>query len=374
MSQDFPLDRRLLKEVLDHLNIGAYITDRQRRIVVWNRKAAEITGYPAERVVGTACWDNLLQHVDKEGRQLCTTRLCPLYRSMNLGEESAEPILVYAKRADGSRLAVSVSAAPLADEAGNVVGGIETFRDESAHVADMEFAGRIQRHLFPRRMPPADAVAFDVRYYPRDVIGGDFYDIFEVESGRFGVMVADVRGHGVSAALYTMWLKSLEAVYASRAGNPAAMITALNRTFTRMAISDSFATAVYAIYDSGSGDFTYCNAGHPPPLVYGARQKAVRELESHGMPLGISSEEAYHASTVRLAVGDLAFLYTDGLADVEGKDGRMLAAADLAAILAAAVDADAAELLDRVYNAVLERSSEVSLADDCMMISVRRTA
>ncbi len=372
MPDDFPLDRGLLGRVLDQLNIGAYITDRQRRIMVWNRKAAEITGHPAEKVVGTACWDNILQHIDKDGRQLCTTSLCPLLRSMNLGKASADPILVYARKADGARIAVSVSAAPLTDDSGNIVGAIETFRDESAYVADMEFAAKIQRHLFPRRLPSNESIIFDVRYWPHDVIGGDFYDVFEIEPNLYGIMVADVRGHGVSAALYTMWLKSLESANAGRAGDPPAMIGALNRAFVRMTVPDSFVTGLYGVFEAPTGIFTYCNAGHVPPLIYRAGSHEVSELESHGLPLGISSEEAYESSSVEVAAGDMVFLYTDGLADVAGKNGRMLTARDLSEILAAQIADGQEDLLDRIYQAVLDRSSQVALDDDCMMISARR--
>lgn len=372
MADEFPLDRKLLLEVMNRLNIGAYITDTRRRIIVWNRKAEEITGHKAKDVVGTACWDNVLKHLDKEDRQLCTTRLCPLYRCINLGEETADVTLVFAQKADGGRVAVSVSAAPLRDESGEVVGGVETFRDETRRVIDMEFAGKIQRHLFPRRLPGDERIEFDVRYFPHDVIGGDFYDVFEVEPHRFGVMIADVRGHGVSAALYTMWLKSLESNFADRAGDPPAMISALNRTLARFVLTESFATGLYGVFDASTGAFTYSNAGHPPPLVYNAETGNVRELESHGMPLGVASDETYTSSTVETAPGDLIFLYTDGLTDVTGTDGKMLNAARLGEIVAREMRRAREGLLDRVYQAVLDLSRDVALADDCMMLTARR--
>jgi len=373
MAEEFPLDRQLLMEVLNRLNIGAYVTDRQRRIIIWNRKAEEITGHKREDVVGTACWDNILKHVDKHGHQLCTTRLCPLYRCMNLGEETADVALVYAQKADGRRVAVSVSAAPLRDESGEVVGGIETFRDETRRVIDMEFAGKIQRHLFPRRLPESEAVEFDVRYFPHDVIGGDFYDVFEVEPGKFSVMVADVRGHGVSAALYTMWLKSLESNFAERAGDPSAMISALNRMLSRFVLPESFATGLYGVLDSSTGAFTYSNAGHPPPLVYSAASGRVRELESHGMPLGVTSDEVYESSVIETEVGDLVFLYTDGLTEVTGADGKVLNGRRLGEIIANEMEGPHDDFLDRVYSHVLDLSREVALADDCMMLSIRRS-
>lgn len=372
VKSKFPLNTDLLQEVLNTLNLCAYVTDIERNIVVWNRKAEEVTGYSAADVVGTACWDNVLQHVDKDGHELCRSRMCPLLRCMQLGVENEDPVLIYAKRADGHRVAVSASAAPLRDEAGNIVGGIETFRDETRLVADMEFAAKIQRHLFPTRLPETDLLEFDVRYFPHDLVGGDFYDVWEIEPGKFGVLVADVSGHGVSAALYTMWLKILEENFQSRAANPAEMITALNRALGRFVVPESFATAVYAVVDAKNCTCHYCNAGHPVPLHYSKASGEVFQLESHGLPLAVASDESYESSMIDLEPGDLILLYTDGLAEVTDRDGTMLNARRLGGLLADVVVGGRDGLLDRIYQSVLDRSRDVKLADDCMMLSIHR--
>ena len=98
MPESFPLDVDALLSVLNYLNMGVYITDRERRILLWNRKAEEITGYSAESVVGKACHEQVLNHVDKDNHPLCSTDLCPLHRAISLEKESDEPVLVYAKR------------------------------------------------------------------------------------------------------------------------------------------------------------------------------------------------------------------------------------------------------------------------------------
>ncbi|MHC4714904.1 MAG: PP2C family protein-serine/threonine phosphatase [Planctomycetota bacterium] len=372
MPDEFPLDRDLLLEVLNRLNIGAYVTDLNRGIIIWNRKAEEITGHKAENVVGTACWDNVLNHVDKDGHELCRTDLCPLRRSILLGVETKDPILVYARRPDGTRAAVSVSTAPLRDPDGNIVGGIETFRDESGQVADMQFAQKIQRHLFPQRLPAADPMEFDVRYFPHDLVGGDFYDALELENGKVGVLVADVRGHGVSAALYTMWLRMLEENFKERAEDPEQMITALNRALARFTLSESFATAIYGVVDPAAGTLEYSNAGHPPPLHYRKASADVAELESHGMPLGVTSDEVYESAVVDLEPGDIILAYTDGLAEVTDREGRMLNAERLSALMLNAVKSGPRLLLDRMYETVRALSKDVALADDCTLLSIRR--
>ena len=129
MSESFGIDVNMLVRVLNYLNAGVYVTDKERQIMLWNRKAEEITGYRAEEVVGSACHDDVLNHINKDGVRLCPSELCPLHRSIETGVASGEPILLYARKRDGKRVAVSVSVAPLHDDSGNIIGGIEIFRD-----------------------------------------------------------------------------------------------------------------------------------------------------------------------------------------------------------------------------------------------------
>jgi len=125
-----------------------YVTDLDRRIVLWNRKAEEITGHKAADVIGKACHENILVHIDKDGHKLCTTKLCPLYRAMNLNKATRSPAIIYARCADGHRIGVSVDSSPMHDAGGKVIGGIETFSDSTEQVRNLEFAKQIQQNLF----------------------------------------------------------------------------------------------------------------------------------------------------------------------------------------------------------------------------------
>ena len=373
MPDTFPLDVNALLPVLNYLNLGVYITDLQRRIVLWNRKAEEMTGYPAADVVGKACHDDVLCHVDKNGQPLCSTRLCPLHRAIVTNSESSEPVLLYAKKSDWQRVALSVSVAPLRDEAGRVIGGIEAFRDETLQVRDLEFAKTIQQHLLPQSLPAAANIAFDVGYYPHDLIGGDFYDVRDLGENRHGVLVADVRGHGVSAALYTMWLKSLSESLSANAAAPGDFMTALNRELSRFVVDESFATAFYAVVDAARGAIAYSNAGHPGPLHFHAAADEVAALETHDMPLGMWEEETYESATVTLKPGDLLLCYTDGVTESLDKQGDMLGEEGLTKLLREEISKGAANLLERLYRKVLDNCGSVSLGDDVLLLSITHT-
>lgn len=374
MPDSLPLDVSHLRTALDHLNMGVYITDRDRRILLWNRKAQEITGWRSEQVLGRACRDRVLDHVDRNGQTLCTTKMCPLFRAMELNVESREPILVYARKADGSRVAVSVTVAPLRDEEGAVVGGIETFRDESAQVRDLEFARTVQQRLAPRSLPQEGEVRFAVRHYPHDLVSGDFYDVRQVAPGRYGALLADVRGHGVSAGLYTMMLKGMEEQALPHAAEPARFMAAMNAELSRYVVDESFATAFYAVVDTADGRVRYTNAGHPAPMHFHDTDRSVTELDTHGLPLGIVADGGYAEGEAQLAPGDMLLCFTDGIIEVHDRQKKMLGPPWLADELRRYAHGAGEGLLERIYRDALNACGDVMLPDDVLMLSIARKA
>jgi len=374
MPEPFPLDVNALLSVLNHLNLGVYITDCERRILLWNRKAEEITGYRAADVVGKACHEQILVHVDKDHHALCSTHFCPLYRSITLGKESQDPVLVYAKGREGQRIAVSVSTAPLRDASGKIVGGIEVFRDATPQIRDMEFAQRIQRHLMPQTLPEIPNFQFDVRFYPHDLVGGDFYDVRHLGPNQYGFMVADVRGHGVSAALYTMWLKSLGESLTAQAASPGRFMTAMGRELKKFVVEESFATVFYGVLNAERFEVTYTNAGHPPPLHFHAAGGEVTPLDSHGLPLGILADVEYKAATTRLDPGDLLLCYTDGITESADTQGQRMGAKGLADLLKEQILRAKTNILEHIFRHVKQQCGNVSLSDDVLLLSVARKA
>lgn len=123
------------QSILEQITDGVYITDKERKILFWNRACEEITGYLADEVTGKRCADGILEHVDMSGNKICSTDLCPLHRAMITGKPSQTPLTVRAKHKDGRRVIVEVSVAPVFDISGKVIGGVEMFRDVSRKIA-----------------------------------------------------------------------------------------------------------------------------------------------------------------------------------------------------------------------------------------------
>jgi PAS domain S-box-containing protein len=203
------LEKVTVESVINSLCDGVYVCDLERRITYWSKSATRITGWNEKDVVGRQCYDNILCHIDKDGRQLCGEEYCPLHRTMVTGKTSQVSQLVYALGANGKRIPMEVTVAPVHDDSGKVIGGVETFRDASATVHDMERAKAIQQFAMEKDLSEDIPVALTTHYIPHDIVGGDYYAIKDLGKSQYGIMLADVMGHGVAAALYTMHLSSL---------------------------------------------------------------------------------------------------------------------------------------------------------------------
>lgn len=363
----------LAPELLNSIADGVYVTDRQRQIVFWNRAAERITGWSQAEVVGRSCYDNMLVHVDKDGHRLCGEEFCPLHRAIVADCASAEPLLVYAQAKSGKRVPVEVSVAPIHDARGEVVGGIEVFRDLGAAAEDLRCAQLIQQRSLATVLPRDARYQFGIRYVPRDLIGGDFYRLEAIGSDAYVGMVADVMGHGVSAALYTMQLRALWEDFRPQFAAPAAFFEKVNAGLHQLAHdNDYFATGFFFHLDAASGCMRYANAGHPEPIVL-RRTGATEFLGGHGPGLGLFVPVAYPEGETVLAPGDTLVAYTDGAVEIFNAAGEEMQDSGLVQALryaqAGTPDCD----FDRLEEALLKFSNGIRFPDDLTILRVHRT-
>jgi phosphoserine phosphatase RsbU/P len=178
---------------------------------------------------------------------------------------------------------------------------------------ELEIARNIQLSILPEKVPATKGLEIAVRYVPMTQVAGDFYDFIELPDGRLGVLVADVSGHGVPAALIAAMLKMAFVSHAPAAADPAEMLTKLNGALYGH-FSSHFVTAVYAVIDAAAGTMTYSAAAHPPVLVRRG-DGSVDELSENGLMLGAFDFAQYTNAWTKFGVGDQVLLYTDGLAE-----------------------------------------------------------
>lgn len=228
-------------------------------------------------------------------------------------------------------LRTELSSAPGADGAGRA--------DLAELDQQLRLAGRLQQDFLPRRMPEVGPLRFAALYRPAGWVSGDLYDVARLDETHVGFYVADVVGHGMPAALLTMFIKKALQTkrifgHAYRIVPPDASLAELNADICDQDLpSCQFCTAFYGVVDTATLTLTYARAGHPAPILIRADGSSGL-LNSPGFLLGVVPEAPFASSRLHLAAGDRLMLYTDGLEGVLGRAADS-SAADLRAIFTA---------------------------------------
>jgi sigma-B regulation protein RsbU (phosphoserine phosphatase) len=180
-------------------------------------------------------------------------------------------------------------------------------------VKDMEFARTVQESFLPQHAPEVPHYKFSSHYTPAQEVGGDFYDFIPLDADRIGIVVGDVSGKGVPAALFMAKLGSDLRTLAFTEDGPAAALEKLNDLLVERSRRGMFATLLYLELDSRNNALTIASAGHLPPLLKHADGPVRRLSTSGGSPLGIVSGMKFGQETATLERGDAVVLYTDGI-------------------------------------------------------------
>lgn len=356
--------------ILDSLNEGLYVCDTERRILYWSRSAERITGWLSSEVVGRKCSDNILVHVDKDGRLLCGEEFCPLHRCMHTDKKSEAPLIVFGQTSSGTRIPMAVSVAPVHDEQGTVIGGVETFSDYSATYANLLRAKRIQTLSMDFALPRDDRVSFKSFYLPHNMIGGDYFALRKLDADRYGFMLADVMGHGIAAALYTMHLSSLWEHNGDMLTSPASFARHLNLELCKVVKDESFATAVCGVLDAAGRSVRIASAGGPPILIF-KEDGTVEEIELPGWPFGVADDAEYDEVELRCDSGGSLLLFSDGAIEIQDAGGRLLGCGGLLDILRFQEYPGSGINIKNLHEALLNYSNDIRLDDDLTFLEIR---
>jgi PAS domain S-box-containing protein len=357
--------------ILDSLSEGVYVCDRDRRIVFWSKSAERITGWQSEDVVGKRCLEDILCHVDKDGHRLCGEEYCPLHRAMITGVTTSVPIIVFAQSKDGRRIPTQVTTSPIRNAAGEVIGGVETFRDVSPILVDLERAKKIQEQSLDQDLPADPRVQFSTFFMPHDIVGGDYYAIKQIDADRYGFLLADMEGHGVAAALYAMHLSILWNRYFHLLKHPADFTAAVNAALIEIFGSVvTFATAMCGIIDVPEATLCFSGAGGPTPLII-HENWTVDQPKSTGPPLGIMEDISYKEKTVKLEPGDSILLFSDGAIEIENAKNEWLGNEGFLEILKSLGYPRKKLSMDFLEEELLKFSNDIRLQDDITIIEVR---
>jgi len=240
---------------------------------------------------------------------------------------------------------------------------------------DLELARGVQRGFLPLQLPEVPGYEFFAHYNAAYEVGGDYYDFILLPQKRIAVLLGDVAGKGVVAALLMAKLSADARFCMLAEPDPAAAVTRLNALMIQSGIADRFVTLVAAVLDPGSHTVTLVNAGHPPPLIYHLSTRTAEDTpgnEAAGLPLGVLDGFEYRSFQVSLAPGDSILAFTDGVTEAMNSQDLLLETKGVhAAVRGEAYSTRA--LGEQVVKVVREFADGRSQQDDIALVGLGRT-
>jgi len=237
---------------------------------------------------------------------------------------------------------------------------------------ELETARQIQQSILPESVPQMGGLDLAARYIPMAAVAGDFYDFIVLDNKRVGILVADVSGHGMPAALIASMLKIALAAQADHAAEPARVLQGLNQALCGK-FQHHYVTAAYALVDMEKRTLTYAGAGHPPLLLWGGTSAGVRDISENGLFLGRFDFATYSSVEVPLAPGDWGLLYTDGISETTNVAQVEFGTERFRQFLAAERNTSADQLADRLLEELSRWSARrrgEDLDDDITMVAI----
>lgn len=240
---------------------------------------------------------------------------------------------------------------------------------------DLEMAARVQRSLLPERMPDTDGFCINGFYEASTLLGGDYYDFYE-RSGELVILVADVSGHGVQAALSSMVLKASFREAASRSDGPMRLLDNMNTQLAKILPSSMYACAASVWIKPGESRVRIANAGLPYPIVLRADSEQVDELAMSGVPLALLPDEmpdSYDYRELELKSGDVLLLTSDGLGDIRNEKDQFFHEGPLREALRDLRGKPGPDVIEGlVTNATSFRNSKANPDDVCIVTLTRQ--
>ncbi len=236
---------------------------------------------------------------------------------------------------------------------------------------DLELARNVQRAFLPNSDPGSPGYEFYHYYLPADQVGGDYFDYIQLSDGRLAIIVADVVGHGVAAAMLMAKLSAETRFLLASQSSPATAITMLNDTISRLGI-DRFVTLLCLVLEPTSGKIEIVNAGHMPPLWL-KKDGSMEEPggDAAGVPIGVIDDFEYDMATMQLDHGGRLVLYTDGIHEAPALDGKMFGIARLQKLVSNG-DGDLKSIGENIICDVHQFIRGTQQADDMCLVIVGR--
>jgi sigma-B regulation protein RsbU (phosphoserine phosphatase) len=236
----------------------------------------------------------------------------------------------------------------------------------------LRIARQIWENIMPQNVPVLSSASISARSIPATVVGGDFYDFIQIGEDRLALVIADVSGKGIPAAMMMNTVKSVLHIEATRNPSPYDLVTNVNNLLIQSAKMEGFITLTYLVIDLGLKRLFITNAGHNPTLIFRKADNTCQKIGSESIPLAIMQDQAFPCAETPINPGDAIILYTDGITESRNPQKQMFELDRLSQIIERFGNSKTAdEIVENIYQGVKIFSSGASQHDDMTVVGFK---
>ncbi|HMA68279.1 MAG TPA: SpoIIE family protein phosphatase [Candidatus Mcinerneyibacterium sp.] len=240
---------------------------------------------------------------------------------------------------------------------------------------ELNIAKKIQKSIIPHNLPKLKNIKIDTKYLPMENVGGDFYDFHVIDKNKFGVLISDVSGHGIPAALIASMVKIAFSTLSKYAEEPRVLVQKLNEILYDK-IKGRFITAGYILVDLEKNKVVYASAGHPPIYIYNSSTDKLGEFIARGMLIGYKdiNLDQYEEVSIPIKKGDKILLYTDGIIEAINENMELFGEERMKSIIISDSNENISNILNDIYESLLNwvrtKNNKIIVNDDITLIGI----
>ncbi|MGB8424925.1 MAG: SpoIIE family protein phosphatase [Desulfobacterales bacterium] len=354
------------RRIVETTSEGFLLMDKDFVITDVNDAYCRMIGYSRSEIIGKTPLD----YVTEDFRQYLK------FNRLELAAGDTREIEGTVLSKDGRRIPVLVHSNKLRDDHGVVIGNMNFVIDMTERKKSLELAAEVQRSLLPQLNPQIRGLDIAGRALSCDEIGGDYFDYLpdrDCPDGPLGVVVGDVTGHGVEAALLMTTARAFLRMRAAQCGAPSQIITEMNRHLARDVLDTGrFMTLFYLSIEPDKRQLCWVRAGHDPALIYDSVRQEFVELKGAGLALGVDATTVYQQNLkTGLTAGQVIIVGTDGIWESCDREGKMYGRQRFRDIIRGHAQLPATAIIEAVYDDVNQFTRGCKPRDDMTLVVIK---
>jgi len=373
-------------DIIEFMPDAILAVDLDGRVMVWNKAMESLTGVKADDMLGKDNYEHALPFYGFRRPILVDMVLTPFKQFENEyarfkkeGNAVLGEIFIPRLGPNGSYLLAK--AATLYNAAGDKVGAIESIKDITERRkmeqklertrTELHIAAEIQKSFIPKKTPDIPEFEIEAVSIPAMEVGGDFYDFIVQPDGKYGIVIADVAGKSIPAAIFMALSRTIIRANATNQSRVSKVVKNANKMIASDAPTGMFVTLIYGVLDGETLSLHYANAGHPPPLLFRYADCTIEEEAPMGIVMGIIDDAQYKESCIRFSSGDMVIFYTDGITEAMNSQGELYGVKRLLEVIRDNCLLETNEILNKILKDISEFSRNAEQHDDITLIIIK---